>query len=537
MKGVLGVCFFLAAQVVPCLAGTVTVSMEPGECWWGGLGARGTEMPYVASCIISENLARDHRCNVAAPLLLSSHGRYVWCEEAFAYSISNGVISVSCDRGGPKVGKPAEDLRGAYAFCSRTFFPPQGEMPDPAFFTTPQWNTWIELTYNQNERGVLNYAEAIVRNGFKPGILMIDDTWQEGYGTWEFAPGRFKDPKAMCDRLHDLGFKVMLWACPFVSMDSPAFRELEKKGGLIRRKDGRAAPVRWWNGCSSLLDLTDPAGRTWFSGRLESLVWRFGIDGFKFDAGDVEYYNGDDSRTHLGEFVAAEPISAVGHTRWYADFGKRWRFNEFRACWGLAGEPVVVRLCDKNHEWKDVRRLIPDLIATGLLGYPFVCPDMIGGGNWKSFLPGAAFDPELFVRSAQIHALAPMTQFSVMPWRVLDERHLAAVRKAMDVRERFSGRIVALANACARSGEPMLRSLEYEFPGRGYAAVADQFMLGDFVMVAPQVSKGARTRRVLLPPGRWRADTGEICVGPATLEIETPLDRLPCYEKTKGAEK
>ena len=56
---------------------------------------------------------------------------------------------------------------------------------------------------------------------------MIDDTWQLGYGTWEFDPRRFADPKGMVGKLHEQGFKVLLWMCPFVSMDSPAFRLLE----------------------------------------------------------------------------------------------------------------------------------------------------------------------------------------------------------------------------------------------------------------------------------------------------------------------
>ena len=33
----------------------------------------------------------------------------------------------------------------------------------------------------------------------------------------------------MMKELKDLGFKVMLWVCPFVSADSDVYRELEKK--------------------------------------------------------------------------------------------------------------------------------------------------------------------------------------------------------------------------------------------------------------------------------------------------------------------
>ena len=68
-----------------------------------------------------------------------------------------------------------------------TFFPPSGRIPDPLLFTHPQFNTWIELTYNQNQRDVLAYAHAIVANGFPPGVLMIDEGWFEGYGGVGFS--------------------------------------------------------------------------------------------------------------------------------------------------------------------------------------------------------------------------------------------------------------------------------------------------------------------------------------------------------------
>ena len=35
-------------------------------------------------------------------------------------------------------------------------------------FATPQYNTWIELMYDQNQRDVLKYAHAIVDNGCRP---------------------------------------------------------------------------------------------------------------------------------------------------------------------------------------------------------------------------------------------------------------------------------------------------------------------------------------------------------------------------------
>jgi len=90
---------------------------------------------------------------------------------------------------------------------------------------------------------------------------------------------------------------------------------------------------------------------------------------------------------------------------------------------------------------------------------------------------------------------------------------------------------VELAKESARTGEPMMRNLEYCFPGLGYADIKDEFMMGDKLLVAPVMEKGATSRKVVLPPGKWRSDDGQIHVGPTTIEVAAPLARLPYFER------
>jgi len=419
-------------------------------------------------------------------------------------------------------GGAGDGLRAACLDASARFFPPQGRIPHELLFTLPQYNTWIELMYDQNQRDILKYARAIVASGLPPGVLMIDDNWQENYGSWTFHPGRFPDPKAMMQELHALGFKVMLWICPFVSADSVVYRALAKKGFLLQEKPNDPAMITWWNGKSAVLDLTNPAARTWFQGELGRLQSDYGVDGFKFDAGDPEFY----PPSSLGHVQ----VDANEHTRLFAEVGLAFPLNEYRASWQIAGRPLVQRLRDKRHEWADLQRLIPDLVAAGLLGYTFVCPDMIGGGEFTSFLDGAVIDQELIVRSAQVHALSPMMQFSVAPWRVLDAEHFEAVKQAVALRQRFAPRILELVTASAATGEPILRSMAYVFPDGGYEQVQDQFLMGDDLLVAPIVSK-ATSRMVMIPPGLWQADDGTIVRGPQQLMIEVPLSRLPYFQR------
>jgi alpha-glucosidase len=378
--------------------------------------------------------------------------------------------------------------------------------------------------YDQNQNDILKYAKAIRDNGFPPGVLMIDDNWQQNYGQWDFKQNKFPEPKAMVDTLHARGFQVMLWVCPFVHTNSETYAKLAERGLLLKDKSGTVALIKWWNGESALLDFTNPEAVDWLCSRLDYLRSTYAIDGFKFDAGDSSFYKG---------VVAAQPVSPNTHSELFGRIGLRYPLNEYRAMWKMGGEPLAERLRDKDHSWSDLRKLVPNMLLAGLMGYPFSCPDMIGGGEYKSFQAGSTIDQELVVRSAQCHALMPMMQFSVAPWRVLDEPHLKAILKAVKVRQEHKDYILDLARKSASTGEPVVRSMEYVFPHQGYERVNDQFLLGDRFLVAPVLEQDTRRREVIFPEGKWKGFEGNWYVGPARLSLAVPADELCYFEKVK----
>ena len=522
------VCALLMAEA---RAEETKVAMLSDEEWRGAAVHFGAQMPFDKDTELKIDLCADNYYNQYSSLLLSNRGRVLWCDVQAKFSFTNGTITVEAAK--PAVLTEAgKTLRDAFLFASKTYFPPSGKTPDLAFFAAPQYNTWIELTYNQNEKDILAYAQSMLDNGCPPGVLMIDDTWQRAYGDWNFEASRFTDPKGMVKKLHDQGFKVILWMCPWVSMDSPAYRLLTRGidpfkverfpiGGLYRNAKG-VVPVEWWNGVSAMLDFTDPRGREWFKGELDRLVADYGVDGFKLDGGALHRY--------IGLEPQAKGTSTADQANGFAAFALQYPVCEYRHAWNYGGKPVVMRLDDKDHKWSEVQTLIPNLIAGGIIGCPFMCPDMVGGGNYYSFLPGSNFEEELFIRSAQVHALCGQMQFSASPWRVLSPNGRGIIRDLVRMRqEKFAARFVELARECGHTGEPMIRHLDYMFPGNGYGKVNDQFVMGDSLMVAPVVQKGAMRRSVEIPPGEWIADDGEVCVGPCKIVVETPLSRLPYF--------
>jgi len=503
------------------------LKLLPGERWWGGLSRDGGSMPYGDAPI-----ERDFSTlfgNQGMPLLISNKGRCVWSDDPFTFSFTPVLLDLRASAGDAalEVGEGHENLRQAFRHLCQHHFPPQGGTPAPLLLTAPQYSTWIAFIYDQRQDRVLRYAEDALANGFPPGVIMIDDNWMVDYGTWRFRTDVFPDPKAMVARLNDLGFRVMMWTCPFVSPDSPTFRDLRAKSYLLKDKEGVVAVRRWWNGYSAILDLSNDDTLAWYRAQLEQLVAEYGVDGFKFDGGDTYSFRDDDQ--------TAKPARPLDHSRAFARLGLHWRFNECRASWKCAGLPLAQRLSDKRHSWAEdgLAGLLPNGLAQGLLGYAFGCPDMIGGGENEDFEdPNLQLDAELFVRYAQCAALFPMMQFSLPPWEALDREHAGYCLEAARVHVELAPEIEALAQHAAETGEPIMRHLAYVFPEGGYEEITDQFLVGDDLLVAPVLQKGADKRTITFPPGTWNGDDGSTVEGPCVQEVAAPLSRLPRYRRS-----
>jgi len=518
---------------------SITYSIEKNEHWWVGVITDSHKFPLNSESEYSFDFFGNTAGNQGQPLLVSNQGRYIWNEQPFSFTVEDGQITATCQLSDFKSGDAGSTLEDAYQHCSRNFFPSSGRIPAEELFTLPQFNTWIEFTYEQNQEGLMEYARNIVKSGFEPGVLMIDEGWFKTYGEWEFHPVRFPDPKTMMKELKDMGFKVMLWICPYYSPDGAFWKEQwlkysrEEDTIWIVNAENPAFPavMQWWDGFSNVIDLSNPKGSEWFKEQLDYLVNEYGVDGFKLDGGDAVHYSSERFLTDTRSYK--EGITPNEHSELFVKIGLEYPFNEYRAAWKMGGQPIAMRLRDKNHSWKDLQKLVPGIINQGLMGYAFTCPDLIGGGEYLSFLDDKKIDQELVVRAAQCHALMPMMQFSVAPWRILNKENLQICVEMAKLHVEMGDRILELAKESAITGEPIVRSLEYEFPGKGYANISDQFMLGPDILVAPVLEKGAVSRKIIFPKGKWKGDDGSVIKGPVVKEVKAGIEDLPWYTKIR----
>jgi len=330
---------------------------------------------------------------------------------------------------------------------------------------------------------------------------------------------------------------------------------------FVRNPDGSTFVGPVWPGPAVFPDFTDRGARAWW-GTLYKPFAADGIAGFWNDMNEPAVFDTPtktmplDTVHHIGsdDFAARDANHAEIHnvfgmqnTRATFDGLHAIRPDErafvmTRASYAGGQRYAVTWTGDNSSTWDHLRLSVHQLINLGLSGFAYAGAD-IGG-----FTGGPSAD--LLTRWFEIGAFTPIFRDHsdkgkprAEPW-VDGPDHLAIRRHFIEERYRLFPYFYALADANARTGDPIMRPVFYDFPALLTARTCDQamtFTLGRALLVAPPPKmESPQAYDVCLPAGGWfDLWTGRRVVGrpsrdrndgDATLLSQTPkLGSLPVF--------
>lgn len=488
------------------------------------------------------------------------------------------VVEVDLDRTEPGVrldvydGSPREVIAAHIAAIGALVRP-----PDWVFRPWMSGNEW-----NTQER-VLADVERSIELGIPVGAIVIEAWSDEATFTafndadYEVVPdgsprrlddftfpsdGRWPDPKAMVDRLHELGVKVLLWQIPICPIDrdrdvSPTAAAqvradaatMVERGYCVREADGTPYHNRgWWFPGGLLPDWTNDDARAWWIDKRRYLLDDLGIDGFKTDGGEHAW--GSELR------YADGTRGDVGNNRFPNDYAAAYQellsdcgvvgVTFSRAGFTGAGSVPCHWAGDEDSTWEAFRASITAGLTAGASGVPFWGWDIAG---FSGEIPSV----ELFVRSTAMAAFCPIMQYHSeynhgrspsndrTPWNLAerhgDERAITIYRGFARLREQLLPYLSAEADKTVATGVPLMRPLHFDHVDAEIWNHPTQYLLGDDLLVAPVCWQGIESLDVHLPEGEWiDVWTGQTVIGGRTLTVQTPWSRIPVFCAARNAE-
>jgi alpha-D-xyloside xylohydrolase len=415
---------------------------------------------------------------------------------------------------------------------------------------------WIWRNEVDGEKAVLGDAATIRELDLATTGYWIDRPYASAVNSFDFDPARYADPRAMIARLRDLGLRVALWHTPYLE-DHPANR------ALLAEADARGyfpspAGLLLLNDWSAPIDFTSAAARDFWQAHLRSYT-ELGIEGFKLDYGEDivpglpgirspwGFADGSDERTMHADYqrlyhrVYAEILPEEGgfllcRTGTYGDQvnGPIIWPGDLDASLARHGDPAE----DGDERYVSVGGLPAAVTASltlGPSGFPFFGSDT---GGYRHDPP----DEETFTRWFEHTALSTVMQVgtssNVVPWEYERFGYSPAVleryRRYARLHLRLWPYLWTYATRLRADGRPIQRALGLAYPELGLHP-SDVYLLGDHLLVAPVVERGATRREVPLPPGGW-VDwwTGERHEGGRNIVVDAPLDTLPLFLRQGG---
>jgi hypothetical protein len=171
---------------------------------------------------------------------------------------------------------PHEVLEQYAAWMDREGFSTRRVTVPAAWHRRPIFCGWGEQCLSSARNGrpareeatQANYEQmlaVIERRGLPVGALIIDDQWQEHYGTMRIDAARWPDMAGFVRRMHDRGIHVLLW--------TPVHAAAGLPDELCVHSDGKTVSA----------DVSNPRYIEFLRERIGHLARDIGIDGFMLD--------------------------------------------------------------------------------------------------------------------------------------------------------------------------------------------------------------------------------------------------------------
>ncbi|MBQ8581734.1 MAG: DUF5110 domain-containing protein [Alistipes sp.] len=416
--------------------------------------------------------------------------------------------------------------------------------------------------YKTQQEIVSTVAEYRKRGIGLDNIVMDWSHWEEDkWGSHEFDPARFEDPKQMVDSIHALHARFMISVWPKFYITTDHYKELDELGAMYQQ--AVADSVRDWIGrgyIGSFYDAYNPRARKLFWQQMSEHYLPLGVDAWWMDASEPDilsnaslaYRKALSGPTYLGSSTRYLNTYALMNAEaiYTGQRGERPNQRVFlltrSGFAGLQRYSTATWSGDIGTCWEDMKAQISAGLNFSISGIPYWTQDVGGFSVQKKFEKATEGSEameewrELNARWHQWGAFTPLYRsHGQYPFRELyhiaPDAHPAfqSMLYYNRLRYRLMPYLYTLASRTWFDDYTLMRPLVMDFADdEEVLNIGDQFMCGDALLVCPVYTYQARSRELYLPAGLWYDFYTERPIeGGRHLTADAPYERMPLYAR------
>jgi len=420
----------------------------------------------------------------------------------------------------------------------------------------PDWASgfWqCKLRY-QTQQELIQVARKHHNLGLPMEVIVADFFHWTKQGEWKFDPACWPEPERMVSELKEMGIKLMVSIWPSVNPASELFDEMKAKNFLVNTNRGIQTLMNFEDSQSKdrvdvyYYDPTNAEALKFVFEQVKKNYLDLGIDIFWLDACEPECKPMDWDNMHyqLGAVQEIGGLYPYYHERGFYKHmkasGIKEPLNLCRSGWaGSQKYGAAIWSGDIDSTFEEFERQIIVGMHMACSGIPYWTTDI--GGFYGGDIEDEEFR-ELVIRWFQWALFNPIFRLHGFRnsfdhkggsdnevWSFGEEAY-GIIKQLLFLRERMRPYIMSCMDEASRSGLPPMRPLFFDFSKdeRCYG-IADQFLFGPDILVAPVYRFKQRERAVYLPEGTvWQNPfTYKTYEGGQTITVAAPLDRIPVF--------
>lgn len=413
-------------------------------------------------------------------------------------------------------GEPREILGDIARLTGASFIP-------PAWALGFHQSRWSYRTADEVEAVAARFR----KEDIPIDVIHLDIHYMDEYRVFSWDPNRFPEPGLMHQRLRDAGVRTLAIVDPGVAVGPTTVHdELTRMDGCLKTSHGDTYVGKVWPGATVFPDFKKNGVSAAWS-RFHSVLIEAGVAGFWNDMNDPvlkvgavydplaeDIVHSDGTHTEKRNLYAND-MAAATTTALAAARPEERSFVLSRSGFVGIQRHAALWTGDNFSSWEQLAEGLHMIVHLGLSGVPLSGADIggFGGRRGKYGIVKTKPSPELFVRWLELGAFMPFCRVhSVLfgprqePWSFSDEV-TALSRRILRRRYRLLPLLLRLARAASATGLPLVRPLWLHHATPIAAAhrslAATQVLIGEDLLFAPVLEKGARKKRVWLPTGSW----------------------------------
>lgn len=526
---------------------TLSLSTMGGGSFYGA-GERGHSFNLAGDTLVMYNRQnygytgsdpRISQMNITMPLFLSSNGYAVVFDDiAAARMVMANPIVYTTESPAP-ISYYFINSAGSLADVTASLSQLTGRQDLPPLWSLGYITSKYGYRTQQETTGVI---DTLKRQGYPVDGVVLDLYWygkENDMGRLAWDPEQWPDHRKMLSDLKARGVNTVIISQPYVLRNSRGidnYNELTRKGLLLKDTLGNQQEVTIWVGEGGMFDVSNPDTRSWLRDRYRDLTLE-GVGGWWGDLGEPEVHpesglhaNGLTTRQYHNKY--GNDWSKIIYDLYKEEFPDTRLMTLMRGgTTGLQRYSVFPWSTDVSRSWGGLEPQIRIMLNSGLSGLGYMSHDVGGFAVEDKLNPT---DPELYVRWLQLGLFSPVlrthAQQVAEPYRYPEYADI--ILPVIRERYRWLPYNYTLAYENASKGQPLVRPLNYYTPGSTkYDDIRDEYLWGRDVLVAPVITRGATSRRVVFPDGVWTEfdNPSRIYAGGDTVTVDAPLSKLPLF--------